>query len=199
MDQYYLNDLYSQYIKGVIERDKFEGLIYQYLVKNQDKTGLNYWKRDDYEDYLSWFYPRLHKAIDSYQEIGASFEAYIGSVLHLAAREYRVKIITDSVIEYSAWSIKVSELYVHEETPAYAYEKQENVISQIIEYRGRKNPKQLLALILKCYYYVSDDFVDRIAGYTGVDREKLKEMIDKLRKIRQKKDDEIYHMKERIY
>jgi len=200
MDQNSLNGLYSQYTLDIIERGKFEGLIYQYLGKNQDKTCLSHWKRDEYEDYLSWLYPRIHKAIDSYQETGSSFEAYISSVMHLTAREYRVQIITKSIIEYSAWSAHVPELYIREETPVYLYESKENELSQIIiDHRGRKNPKQLLALILKCYYYVSDDFLDRIACYTGVDREKLREMINKLRAIRQKKDDEIYFMKERIY
>ena len=200
MDQNFLNSLFSKYTTGIIKRGEFEGLIYQYLEKNQDKTSLSHWKHDDYKDYLSWFYPRLHKSIDSYRETGASFEAYIGSVLHLAAKEYRVQIITNSVIEYAAWSVHVPELYAREESPAYKYEKQESALSQsIIEHKGRKSPKQLLALILKCYYYVSDDFLDRIACHTGVDMKKLREMVDKMRTIRQKRDDEIYFMKERIY
>ena len=199
MDQHSLNDLYSQYTNGIIERSKLEGLIYQYLEKNQDKTSLGHWKQDDYKDYLSWFYPRLHNAIDTYHEAGASFEAYIGSVIYMTAKEYRIQTITNSVIEYAAWSVHVPELYAREEAPVYSFENEENAISQIIEHRGRKNPKQLLALVLKCYYYVSDDFLDRIACYTGVEKEKLKEMIDKLRTLRQKRDDKIYYMKERIY
>ena len=200
MQQNPLNDLYTQYANGKLSRTGFEGLIYQYLAKNQDNTNLGHWRRDEYEDYLSWFYPRLHKSIDSYQQTGATFDAYIGTVMRTAAKEYRLRMITNSVTEYSAWSVHVPELYAREESPAYLYEKQENVLSElIINYNGRKNPRQLLALILKCYYYVSDDFIDRIARYTGVEKDKLKEMIDKLRVMRQKRDDEIYLMRERIY
>ena len=195
-----LNILFSQYTNGSITRSDFEGGIYQYLAKNQDKTNFCHWKRDEYEDFLSWFYQRLHKAIDSYRDTGSSFEAFIGTVMRMAAKEYRLRVITKSVTEYSAWSAHLPELYVNEETQVYSYEKKDNAISQfIIEYNGRKNPKQLLALLLKCYYHVSDDFVDRIAGHIGIDREKLKEMIDKLRLMRQKRDDSIYYMRERIY
>ena len=199
MDQNYLNSLYFQYASNIIERDEFEGLVYQYLIKNQEKTGLSHWKCDDYNDYLSWIYPRLHNTIDSYHDTGASFDAYISSIVHRTSREYRVKLITNSVIEYAAWSVQVPDMYVYEETPAYLYDRQENMLPQFFDYKGRKNPKQLLALILKCYNYVSDDFINRIAEYTGIDSEKLREMLDKLRTIRQKKDNQIYYMKERIY
>ena len=197
---YYLTKLYSEYAKGLIERGEFEGMVYQFLSKNKEKTSISHWKEDDYEDFLSWFYQRLHTSIDSYQETGASFDAYINSILRASAREFRVRKITNSVTEYSAWSVHVPELYVHEETQTYSYEKKDKPISQIIiEYNGRKNPKQLLALILKCYYHVSDDFIDRIADHIGIDKKSLKEMIEKLRSMRQKRDDEIYLMRERIY
>ena len=199
MDQHYLNSLYFQYTDSVIERGEFEGLVYQYFLNNQDKTCLSHWNHDDYRDYLSWIYPRLHNTIDSYKDTGSSFEAYISSVIHHTAREYRVKLITNSVIEYAAWSVQIPDMYVYEDTPDYLCEKQADVFLHIADYKGRKNPKQLLALILKCYYYVSDDFISRAAGYTGIDSDKLKEMINKLRTVRQKKDDEIYFMKERIY
>jgi hypothetical protein len=195
-----LNNLFSLYTEGSITRADFEGEVYQYLAKNQDKTSFCHWKRYEYEDFLSWFYQRLHKAIDSYRDTGSSFEAFIGTVMRMAAKEYRLRVITKSVTEYSAWSVHVPELYVHEETQTYSYEKKDKPISQIIiEYNGRKNPKQLLALILKCYYHVSDDFIDRIADHIGIDKKSLKEMIEKLRSMRQKRDDEIYLMRERIY
>jgi len=195
-----LNDLFALYIDGCITRGDFEGEIYQYLAKNQDKTNLGHWKPDEYEDFLSTFYPRLHKAIDLYRDTGSSFGAFIGTVMRTSAKEYRLRVITRSVTEYSAWSVHVPELYVHEEPQTYSYEKKEDAVSQfIVNYNGRKNPKQLLALVLKCYYHVSDDFIDRIAGQIGIDRDKLKEMLDKVRSIRQKKDDEIYLFKERIH
>ena len=195
-----LNILFCRYTDGSITRGDFEGEIYQYLAKNQDKTNFSQWKSDEYEDFLSWFYPRLHKAIDSYRDTGSTFGAFISTVMRMAAKEYRLRVITKSVTEYSAWSVHVPELYVHEESQVYTYEKKDNAVSQIIiEYNGRKNPKQLLALVLKCYYHVSDDFIDRIAGQIGIENDKLREMINKLHSMRRKRDDEIYLFRERIY
>ena len=198
MEQHYLNGLFTKYSKGIYNRSKFEGLVYQYFAENQAKTSFSHWKSNEYEDFLSWFYTRLRKAIDSYQDVCASFEAYIHSVIRLAAKEYRIKTITNSVIEYSAWSVHIPDYYVHEEAPSYLYESQRPA-KRINSYKSKKNQKELVALILKCYYYLSDDFLDRIAFQTGIDREELAQMIDTLRTLRQKKDDQIFRMKERIH
>jgi len=200
MQQISINDLYSQYVSGEIKREEFEGNLYSYLVNNQDKTCLSHWKNDEYEDYVSWFYPSLQRAIDSYNETGSSFEAFMHKFLLLSSKEYHVRITTRSVIEYSAWSARVSEMYSHEQAPVYLHEKTESVIQQlIIDKKGRKNTRRILALILKCYHYVSDDFLDKISPVIGIDKDQLREMVTRIRRIRQKRDDEIYQMKERIY
>jgi hypothetical protein len=188
------------YSKGNLRRNDFEGAIYNYLAYNQEKTCLAHWKHDEYEDYISWFYPRLHKAIDSYHETGASFEAFMNKFILISSKEFRVRITTNSVIEYSTWSARVPEMYAMEEPPVYIHEKADNAITQLInDKKNRKNSRRMLALILKCYYYVSEDFAEKVAPLLEIDSKKLTEMLDKMRKLRQKKDDAIYGMKERIY
>jgi len=201
MQQHYFNDLYSQYADGLIERSELEGAIYQFFVKNQLKTCLAHWKQAEYEDFLSWFYPRLHNTIDAFNlSAKASFEGFINRIWSVSAKEYRIRTTINSVTEYSAWSVHISELYAHEEAPVYSYRNKENALSKFLfEKKGKKNSKQLLALILKCYYFVSDDLLERIAPKLEIDGKKLKEMVDKLRSIRQLRDDELYFMRERIY
>ncbi|MDR0442266.1 MAG: hypothetical protein LBH44_02530 [Treponema sp.] len=208
-----LNDYYHRYTNGLIERSEFEGLVYQYLAKNQALYNFSHWQPEEYEDFISWFYFRLHRAIDAYRDIGASFDAYFKKVIRLTSKEYRVRVTTKKITEYAAWSVKVPELYAYDETPAYlcenagkkacinAGETPEETITRVAvtANRQRKNPKQLLALLLKCYYYVSDDFLERIAPKIGIDMEQLKEMIEKLKEIRSKRDEGIYNMKERIH
>jgi len=195
-----INELYSQYLTGELQRLEFEGKVYSYLFNNQEKTCLCHWKRDEYEDYVSWFYPNLHKAIDSYSETGSSFEAFLHKFMLVSSKEYHVRITTNSVIEYSAWSARIPELYTSEEAPVYLHEKTESVIKQlVIDKKGRKNTRRILALILKCYHYVSDDFLDKIAPVIGIDAGELSAMMARIRKLRQEKDDQIYQMKERIY
>ena len=200
MEQSYLNDLFSDYKNGIYNRSRFEGMVYDYYINNQEKTCLGHWKHNEYEDFMSWFYQRLHKAITSYREISSSFDVYMGCVMRTAAKEYRIKTTTKSVIEYSAWCAHISDYYTYEESPVYTFETHEKALANIIhEHRGISNPKELLALILKCYYYVSDDFIERIAKHLGYDRKELMEMVNNLRALRQKKDDNIYLMRERIF
>jgi len=200
MKQITINDLYSRYVSGAIKRSELEGNLYTFLVNNKEKTCLSHWKNDEYEDYVSWFYPNLRKAIDSYNETGSSFEAFVRKFMQVSSKEYHVNATTKSVIEYSAWSARVGEMYSHDEAPVYLHEKTESVINQlVIDKKGRKNTRRILALILKCYHYVSDDFIEKISPVIEIDKNQLMEMVEKIRGIRQKRDDEIYRMRERIY
>jgi hypothetical protein len=200
MKQKSLNNIYSEYLAGKIKRENFEGHIYAYLVNNREKTCIRHWKQNDYEDFISWFYPRLSKAIDIYQEKGSSFEAFINKYILVSAKEYHVRTTTNAVIEYSAWSARIPDMYVYEEQPVYnSNNTEEEITRMVIDRNGRKNTKRILALILKCYYYVSDDFVEKIAPLIGINVKDLSDMLSKIRKIRQERDDSIYLMKERIH
>jgi DNA-directed RNA polymerase specialized sigma24 family protein len=204
MRQFSINDLYFQFINGAIGRTDFEGLIYQNLAGEQSKLVSGRWSQDEYDDFISWLYPRIHSAIDSYKEKGASFEAYLAKIIRLAAKEYRIRIITESVTEYATWTVRIPEQYANEETPFYLQDSNEKSRTKAsppaaISVNRIKNPRQLLILILKCYCYVSDDFIGRIAPKMGIDRDKLTEMISKIRAIRVERDTEIYLMRERIY
>ena len=195
-----LNDLYLQFSEGKMSRSSLEGSIYKFLLSNQDKTCLSRWRSYEYEDYISWFYPRLKKAIDSYSEIGSSFKAFINKFILVSSKEYRIMTTTQNITEYSAWNARVSELYVHEDAAGYSGEKGVQTLTKLIKStKKRKNTKRILALILKCYYYVSEDFLRKAAPKIGIDADELILMIDKVRKARQKKDDAIYLMKERVY
>jgi len=195
-----LNELYSAYINGETERGDFEGLIYHYLVHNQEKTCICHWKHDEYEDFISWFYPRMKTAIDSYEEKGSSFEAYMARYLLISSKEYHVRTTTNNVIEYSAWSARVPEMYAREDSPVYIHKEAKEAIKKlVIDKKGRKNTRRILALILKCYYYVSEDFAEKVAPMIGIESKELLDMIYKMREIRQKKDDKVYYMNEKIY
>jgi len=200
MRQSSLNELFTQFKNNNLKRAEIEGLIYNYMIFNQEKTCLCHWERDDYEDYVSWFYPRIQKAIDNYNENGSSFEAFMKKFIFNSSREYRVRAATRNVTEYSTWCARVPDLYAREEAPGYSLEENENILTRFLDGKyGRKNARRVLALVLKCYYYVSDDFIEKIAGKIGMEIQCLKEMVNKIREIRQKKDDAIYYMKERIY
>jgi len=204
MQQLSLNNLYSQYADGVISRKEFEGMIYKTIIRDQRRYSLNRWKQEESDDFASWLYPRIHSAIDSYHDKGSSFEAYMNSIIRLSAKEYRRDTADDSITEYAAWAARVSDQYARQEEPDYTEERNripESAKQQTTTAGAEKikNHRQLLILILKCYYYVSDDFLDRIAPMAGLSKEKLKEMTDKLRIARARREEELRNMRECVY
>jgi len=205
-----LNDLFLNYDKKNSRRKELDGLVYQHLHKNRINRIFGGWTQDDYEDFISWFYPRLRKAIDDYRMIlmtgkpenaaDMSFETYIQRIMRISSKEYRLRKITKSVTEYSAWSAHVPELYAYETAPSYSYNMSNDIISRIITInKNRKSPKQIITLILKCYNYVSDDFLEDVSARTGINAQKLRAMLDVIRAKRQKIDDKNYHIRERVY
>jgi len=199
------NDLYARYTRGQIERMEFEGMVFKIIKSEQRRIVSNGMKPEDSDDFISWLYPRIHTAIDSYRDTGASFGAYMGTIIRLSIKEYRMRNTGNSITEYAAWTIRAAEQYAHQEGPEYLEEECsdqragfKDVLQEKVSCRA-KNPKQLLILILKCYCYVSDDFLDRVAPRVGIPKEKLKGMIDKLRSIRAARDEELRDMRERVY
>jgi len=204
-DMKHLNDLYEDYLCGMLERKNFEGLVYKYLLDNKAVYNFYRWNTEEYVDFLSAVYPRLKNAIDAYRDNGASFESYVCAIIRGSQKEHRLKHISKSITEYAAWSVHVPDMYAREEPPEYAANNSasntEDLIYAIINNSGGriKNPRQLLALILKCYYYLSDDFIDKIAPTLEMEPARLRALVDKLREIRLKRDNELYEMRERIY
>ncbi|MDR1238944.1 MAG: hypothetical protein LBK27_02420 [Treponema sp.] len=185
------NDLFKQYAWGNLERKKFEGLLFQYILENNWRFNLGNWERDDYADYLGWFYPRMRRAIDSYRDAGASFETYIGAIMRWSAREYRFRLSDKYLTEHTTWSLKTVDMMLHENEPDY--------IGPEEQADPPFSPRQMLILILKSYYFVSDDFVDRMAPVIKIHKEKLHDLLAKIRELRAERDAEIHILRERCH
>jgi DNA-directed RNA polymerase specialized sigma24 family protein len=194
-DTFSLNVLYKNYTSGLIERKEFEGLLFRIILDDLDRFNPYRWKRDECCDYVSWLYPRLRRAIESYRDSGSSFESYISSIVRWSAKEYRAMMINHQVIEYAAWSARVPDMYAGNAEPEYPEIKNETAAPV----KRAKNPRQLLILILKCYYYLSDDFIERAAPAVGLKSSELKLIMEKLRKQRLLHDDRVRSLRERIY
>jgi hypothetical protein len=210
-----LNELYVQYSAGILNKKKFEGLIFQTIISDARRFNQYRWKEDDYNDFVSWLYPRVSRAIDAYRYRGSSFETYIGSLIRWAAKEYRFIKTDNEAAEYISWAVRAPDLYACQIEPEYP--EHECVLEEALPRTGpetkqpasgnrsgtrrapKKNSRRLLILILKCYYYISDDFLERIAPLAGIEKDRLKEMIDQLRNLRLKRDEALRCMRERVY
>jgi biotin operon repressor len=212
-----LNELYQQYVGGILERKEFEGLIFKIILNNAQYFYFADWDKDEYVDYLCWLYPRLSKAVDNYQEIGFSFSTHIAALVRYSLKEYRSRQVDHYITEFAAWTAYAADMEVHTREPDYPEgnhpvklpsgrgQAQGQQAEQKLEVPGSPpekmpvdNPRQILLLLLKSYYFVSDDFLERIAPAIGMETEKIKQMIEKLRRWRVRREETIQILQERI-
>jgi hypothetical protein len=186
-----LNELYQKYAGGILKKDKFEGLLFTYILDNHQQFHLYNWSRDDCSDYLSWLYPRLKRAIDSYRESGSCFENYIKTIIHWSSKEYRSDLLRNFMNEHTAWMIGSADMEVRENEPDYAAPE--------LSVRRPFKQRQILFLLLKCYFFVSDDFLARITPAVGMEKERLIGIIAMLRGLRARREAEIRRLQERKY
>ena len=188
-----LSDFYRLYIKGDLPRKELEGRIFKYLLRNNDRYRLFDGNQDRWNEYLSWLYPRLVRAVDLYQEQGASFDTYISCLVYSTSKEYRCREADRRITEYICWKVKAEEAEVCEAENEYCESGKEIDIPKGIR------PKQILLLILKSYYFVSDELVKKAAAAIGMESREIQNMVDELRKRRSEKEDEILDLRERLY
>jgi len=184
-----LNCLYTDYSTGRLEKKKFEGMIFETIYKKVPR--LAGFRKEDLEDFISWLYPHISRAVDNYHAIGSSFEAYINSLVHLAAKKYRWERNRGYNAETAVMISQIPEMYACEREFGYSeYLESPMVQVQTQEQKQKKakNTRQLLMLVLKCCRHVSDDFLEKISQELGMEPEALKVMIDRLNDSRKKRE-----------
>jgi hypothetical protein len=191
-EQLPLNELFQGYAAGCLGRKDFEGRVFQYILDNHRRFRLYDWTREQCSDYLSWLYPRLSRAIDLYRDRGSSFDAYIASMVYWSSREYRTRMAARQVTEYTCWKARAEESEeVRSPEPEYA--------APLPPAQKFSNPRQILILILKSYFFVSEDFLDRAAPALGMETERLRHLVEELRERRLKREEEVRGLRERIH
>lgn len=188
-----LSDLYQMYNKGAMQKKDIEGRMFRYLLENSDRYNLFDGNRDRWEEFLSWLYPRFTRAIDLYRDTGSSFDAYITGLVHCAAREYRCREAEHYLTEFVCWKARAEEMELFESECEYPESRKEVFIP------GGINPRQVLFLLLKSYFFVSDEFVKKAAGIIGMKSEAIRNLIDELRKQRSGQEAKILDMRERVH
>lgn len=184
---------YEQYIGGKLTKKDFEGGIFQYLIENFERYRLFGGDRERWEDFLSWLYPHLSRAVDKYRDCGSSFDAYISGLVNGASRDYISRETNHDITEYICWQARTEEMSFHDNEPDYSGDEEK------ISLPGDISPRQVLLLLLKSYFFVSPELAEKAAKITGMDYEDIRNMLDDLRKRRSEKDAEILDLAERIY
>ena len=192
-----LSNLHYEYIMCKLPKKDLEGKIFLYLLDNQERFHIFNGNRDLWDDYLSWLYPRIARAVDLYRDVGSSFDTYIASLVHSAAKEYKCRETDHHITEYICWQARAEEMVFLEREPDYSAdcveEKGDIILPKDI------NPRQILFLLLKSYFFVSDDFVKKVARIIGIEGTLVQKMIDELRIRRTAKEAGILDLRERIH
>lgn len=187
-----LNDLYRDFLAGLLGKKELEGAVFMSILS--DIRCLPGFSQQEQEDYISWLYPRIRRAITTYEETGASFETYIGTMVRLTAKEFRQRQARNYTAEATAWIAQYPDLYAYEHEPEYDKGSSASASEGPSQ---RKNPRQLLILVLKCCNYVSDDFLEKVSLRLEITPEVLTEMISHLKVQRVKREREIGLLRER--
>jgi hypothetical protein len=189
-----LDSYLAQFYEGEVGKKELEGFIFEYILNNYQNFYLKDWKEDECVDFLCWLYPRLSRAVDNYRYEGASFTAYISTMVRLSAKEFRYREKEHRLIERTYWGAAAEDMFVRNPEPDY--------LSEFVPktpFRSVTNPRQALILLLKSYSSISDDFIARAAPAIGMNKETLMQLIENLKAMRFEQDLEIRSLRERIY
>ncbi|MCL1931584.1 MAG: hypothetical protein FWF55_07180 [Treponema sp.] len=189
-----LNELYADYAAGLLNKKDFEGSIFQTIRENINCFGLVGWNREDSDDYISSLYPRISRSIDTYHDIGASFESYIGSIVRLTAREFRTRKMRSYCEENAAWIAHLPEMYACENEIEY----DEQTAANTTDPAAMTTPRQLLILILKCSNHISADQLEKMAPRLGMAPDALSAMIEELKRMQEKRAMDILALREKM-
>jgi DNA-directed RNA polymerase specialized sigma24 family protein len=203
-----LTKLYRDYVNGLIGRTVFEAKLMGEITYRAPSV-LGKGRRRNLQDFLVWLYPRIHNAIDNYKSIGSGFDSYLYTIVRQAYKEFQRREHDHRITERTVWTEKSYEFtgYEYPVESEYVAEREELYTPDApdVEDDGPKpfqhvsNPRQILILLLKSYYFLSDDFISRIAPALGMNKEELNMLIMELRDLRTEREQEIRDLQERVH
>jgi hypothetical protein len=191
-DRHPLGKILKEYHQGKLDRKQLEEKIFQLILERPRYYHLRTWDKDLLADFIGWLYPRIHHAIDRYKRTGASFDTYIGALLSWSFREYQARAENHGIVEDAVWGAHTRDLILQDQEPDYAEERP--AAPQSLHYA-----RPILMLLLKSYYFVSEDFATRAAPALGLSKEELLRLIGDIRRQRLKRESAVHDLRERIH
>ncbi len=185
-----LTSLLNLYRRGDMGKKELEERIVRFILENPGKFYLANWTNDRRVDCIAWVYPRLSKAIDTYKDKGTTFESYLATLLYWSSREYRSRDAEHGMVERACWEARCEDMFACDEMGMYGMfacvEEEEplrNVSGRTIKQR------EILILLCKSYWFVSDSFLERIAPVIGMKHCELQKLMDRMRQTRETHDE----------
>jgi hypothetical protein len=172
---------YRRYKQKQIDENGLVVRIFNYVLGSRNEDyGLFFRNDDDRADFMCWLYPRLLSSIRNYRNSGSTFGAYIATTLRYSCREYNLQNDQTNLANSVYYNESAHESEVCE--PEEVYESEESFKPGIL------TPAQILLVVLKSYYFVTDALIAKAAPVIGIDTDVLTDMIDALHKLRSQKE-----------
>jgi hypothetical protein len=189
-----LDRLGSLYLGGSIVKDVFLKDIFLLLQAEQNRV-LHSLEREERKEFLSWFYPRMVAAVDKYREKDGSFHSCLFRILMVSLKEFKRVNSQHKTTEFAYWneSLSHNHPYHHYVTDEEADYPSDTAVVHI------ENKKEVLMLLLKGYFHVTDNFVERAAPVLCMPKEEIFVMINKMKLKRAERDAEIAVMIENVH
>jgi len=210
-----INKLFCDFRDKIITKRDFEGKLYEQILNRPETVGLFGESKEACIELLCGLYPRLSRSIDNYNPEKGKFTTYINNMIQFAKKENKTRSQQWQEREYAFLANRLQEKMLHEseaeflgqDMPCYLEYinfKSEKTIAADEECKkeskkeGKKRPgtvtfteKQILILVLKSYYFLSESFIERIAERSGIDKKIIHLYIERLHFMRLKKETSI--------
>jgi biotin operon repressor len=200
-----LTKFYQDYENGLIGRAALDAKVMGEITYRLSYV-LGKSRRKNTQDFLLWLYPRIHRAIGHYKNNGLGLDAYLYSIVRKSYKEFQIKEHYHSITERAVWTERSYEFTGYEYAAEYERAAEcEAVYAPSMEheepqpFRYVSNPRQILILMLKSYYFLSDEFISRIAPTLGMSKEKIYRLVMELRDLRAEREREIHDLRERVH
>jgi DNA-directed RNA polymerase specialized sigma24 family protein len=203
-----LTKLYRDYENGLIDRTVFETMILK-EISCHAPIVLGKGRGRNLPDFFVWLYPRIHNAVDNYNYANyaeSDFDGYLYSIVRKAYKEFHMREHDRRITEITVWTEKSYEFTGYEygaeaecvaESEACYDPVAEDGAAQSVQ--RISNPRQVLILLLKSYYFLSEDFISRIAPVLGMDKEKIAMLVMELRDLRAEREQHLHDLRERVH
>jgi len=178
---YQLDSLYDQFVKGELDRADLESRIYTHIANNMHRFKFTSIRKDERSEFLAWVYPRLADAVGTFKDTGSSFDAYIHDRVNWGILDFKIESAERKTVESAYWTERSCEVICEPEEEYCRVE--ESAASRPAPAIVLNNPKQVLALALKCCFFVSDDFCEKIAPSLKIDARELRQKMERLRVV----------------
>jgi len=119
-----MESLLKEFRDGKKNRTEFEQSAISHLLKNPHRFSLMALHPDDQMDFLCFYFPRFRKAVDSYQDTGHSFDAYVHRSIQYALRDYKREEQLKHQEEEQLW---------HHSDTVYWTRQEENLVQDVTQ------------------------------------------------------------------